>query len=213
MRVEVAGLHFGYRSDLMILKDFSHEFAPGAMTGITGESGRGKSTLLYLIGLMLTPDAGAIRLDRREVTGLRDEERSRIRAEHLGFVFQDAILDPARTTLENILEGGIYSSHSDAALRQTAVRWAERLGVSHRLDGRPGEVSGGQAQRIALARALVKSPPVVLADEPTGNLDPHSASVVLQALSEHARDGATVLIASHDPGVIRACDAHLDLNS
>lgn len=176
-----------------------HVFLPGRISVVTGASGRGKSTLLYLLGLLLSPTAGEIRLNGSAVSGLKDAQRSRLRAESIGFVFQDAALDPTRSVLDNVAEGGIYAGISRRDSESRARELLGRFGVTLRDDNRPGEVSGGQAQRVGLCRALVKSPDVILADEPTGNLDGESAAVVVTALNEAADAGATVVIASHDP--------------
>lgn len=173
-------------------------FPRGDVTVITGPSGCGKSTLLYLLGLMLTPTAGRIRWDGSEVSALSDAERSRLRAEQVGFVFQDALLDPSRTILDNVTEGGLYAGMRREASRERALRLLERFGVEQRADHRPGEISGGQAQRVALCRALLKDPRLILADEPSGNLDEASADVVWGALFAAATAGATVVVATHD---------------
>jgi putative ABC transport system ATP-binding protein/lipoprotein-releasing system ATP-binding protein len=211
--VSLTGLSFGYRRGEPILDGLDHIFAPGLMSAVTGASGRGKSTLLYLVGLLLTPWAGRIDIgDQVQASALADGERSRLRAQRIGFVFQDAVLDPSRTVLDNVIEGAIYAGRPRALARDRAEELLERFGVLLRADHRPGEVSGGQAQRVALCRALMNQPDVILADEPTGNLDAASAEVVIEALATTARaDGATVIIASHDRRVVGACDAVLEL--
>jgi putative ABC transport system ATP-binding protein/lipoprotein-releasing system ATP-binding protein len=213
MTVVVTDLSFGYRRDEPIIDRLDYQFDPGTVTAVTGPSGRGKSTLLYLIGLLLTPLSGRIGIAGvADAAALGDHRRSRLRAAHIGFVFQDAMLDPSRSVIDNITEGALYGGVPRSIAREDAVQLLDRFGVRLRADHRPGEVSGGQAQRVALCRALVKRPSVILADEPTGNLDPVSSGVVLETLVNAARaDGATVLIASHDPGVVAACDRTLEL--
>lgn len=199
MRIEVDQVEHRYgRSSQPAMVDLSHTFEPGSFTVVTGTSGSGKSTLMYVLALMLTPSAGQIRWDARDVHALPDAERSRLRAKHVGFVFQDAVLDLSRTALDNVLEAAWLAGMrlDDAAER--ANQLMERFGVAHRAGHLPGEVSGGQAQRIALCRALVKNPELVFADEPTGNLDSASADAVWSALGEAADAGATVVVATHD---------------
>ena len=210
--ITVDGLVFGYRRDEPVIDGLTWTFPSGAVTGVTGRSGRGKSTLLYLLGLLLTPDAGTIVLDGDEVAGLPDRERSRIRAERIGFVFQDAALDPSRTVLDNVIEGAIYTGLPRTVATERAGTLLDRFDVGLRAEHRPGEVSGGQAQRVALCRALLNAPDVVLADEPTGNLDDTTAGIVIGALIELAHDqAATVIISSHDHEVISRCDLTLQL--
>lgn len=212
MTVAAVGLSFSYgRGGEMILCDFSHHFRAGAVTAVTGPSGSGKSTLLYLLGLMLTPTCGRVLWDGTPVSGLSDGERSRMRAAHAGFVFQDAMLDPSRSVMSNVCEGGLYAGMSPAGQRKHGLALLQQFGVEHRLSHRPGQVSGGQAQRVALCRALLKRPRLVLGDEPTGNLDRASAKVVWKALNDAAAQGATVVVATHDTALARSADHRVEL--
>ncbi|MCL2595452.1 MAG: ATP-binding cassette domain-containing protein [Promicromonosporaceae bacterium] len=189
-----------------IFTDLSVGFRFGATTAITGPSGGGKSTLLYLLGLLLRPSGGQVLEDGVELSGQPDGERSAWRASRVGFVFQDAMLDPAQTIVENVCEGAFYSASKGENWEARAKVMLEKAGVLARFDHRPGEISGGQAQRVALCRALLKRPAIVLADEPTGNLDSDSASVVWQMLVDAANDGACVIIATHDKARAASCD-------
>lgn len=211
--VGLEDVSFGYRRGEPIIEALTYEFPEGRVTAVTGASGRGKSTLLYLIGLLLTPWAGRIGIGAEpHAATLADADRSWMRAKLIGFVFQDAVLDPSRTVLDNVIEGAIYAGISRQSARLRGIELLERFGVGLRADHRPGEVSGGQAQRVALCRALLTGPRVILADEPTGNLDLASSEVVISALRAAAHvDGATVIIASHDANVVSACDAVLGL--
>lgn len=210
--IEVENLEFRYRSGgEELFGGLSHAFPAGSVSVITGPSGRGKSTLLYMLGLLLTPTSGVIRVADEETGLLSDSARSRLRAKHIGFVFQDAALDDSRPVLDNIVEGALYGGIPRATAETTARDLLVRLGVTLREDHKPGEVSGGQAQRVGLCRALVKHPKLILADEPTGNLDAESASVVLNELETAARAGATVVIASHDPRIVEMADDALAL--
>lgn len=209
----VEDLDFGYKAGQPIFTDASLCFAAGKVTVVTGPSGCGKSTLLYLLGLMLTPWAGTISLSGVMVSRLSDGDRARLRASLMGFVFQDAVLDPSRTVIDNVCEAALYAGLTRKLARLAGLELLDRFQVGLRADHRPGEVSGGQAQRVALCRALITRPRIVLADEPTGNLDRQSADVVLDALAETAHgDGTTVVIASHDPKVAARADHAIRLD-
>jgi len=209
--ITLDSLSFGYTSDEPIIEDLTTEFPSGVSSAVTGVSGRGKSTLLYLIGQLLSPSSGTITQDGRNLAEFGDAEASRWRATSVGFVFQDAALDPTRTVLDNVIESSLYNRLSRHAAVERARHLMDRFGVGLRADHKPGEVSGGQAQRIALCRALLSDPQVVLADEPTGNLDTESAGVVLDALFEGAAQGRTVIVATHDPRIVARCDQVLEL--
>ena len=217
----VRGLSFSYtRGGEELFGELSHEFTPGKVTAVTGPSGRGKSTLLYVLGLMLTPSRGHVLLDGDSVSDASDTTRSRLRAARIGFVFQDAALDPSRVILDSVIEPALYAGWSPRRARVRGRELLEEMGVAARADHKPGEISGGQAQRVAVCRALVTDPAVVLADEPTGNLDRDNAEGVLTALTRatsHGRDGGatgggrTVVIATHDPFVLEHADEVLAL--
>lgn len=221
----VQDLSFAYRRGAEeLFGGLSHEFTPGAVTAVTGPSGRGKSTLLYVLGLMLTPSRGQVLLDGQAVSSAADAVRSRVRAHRIGFVFQDSALDPTRTVLDSVVEPALYAGWGLSRARSRGRELLEQMGVGARADHRPGEISGGQAQRVAVCRALVTDPVVILADEPTGNLDRENADGVLAALSAAAGGtthdgegdgipgvGRTVLIATHDPFVIERADEVLAL--
>jgi lipoprotein-releasing system ATP-binding protein len=206
------GLVVAYRrTSAPVLDGLTVDFCPGALTAVTGPSGSGKSTLLYVLGLLVRPTAGDVLWHGAPTRDLTDVQRSRVRARETGLVFQDSLLDPARSVLANVCDAGLFAGME----RRTQVRRAqgllERFGVDHRSAHRPGEISGGQAQRVALCRALLTSPTVVLGDEPTGNLDAASARVVWQALRDHAAEGATVVVATHDESLAATADERLVL--
>lgn len=208
----IEGLAFRYqRGGEELYQGLNASFSPGVVTAITGVSGRGKSTLLYLLGLLLSPTSGRVLLDGRDVSAVSDAQRSALRAQRFGFVFQDAELDPTRSLLDSVSEVGLYGGARAHALRPRAQQLLERFGLEHRADHRPGQISGGQAQRVALCRALMNDPDIVLADEPTGNLDPANAELVLDAFSRIAAEGRCVLIATHDPQVLTRCTEELVL--
>ncbi|MCM3658581.1 ATP-binding cassette domain-containing protein [Agromyces mediolanus] len=194
-----------------LLEDWTSAFEAGEVVGVTGPSGRGKSTLLYLLGLMLRPSHGEVLLDGEPVHAAPDRARARLRAHRFGFVFQDAALDQSRTVLDNILEAALYRGDDLATAAQRARELMDRFGVGLRPTARPGQLSGGQAQRIALCRALLGDPAVLLADEPTGNLDAESSDLVIEALHDQAARGATVIVVTHDPTLVERCDRQLTL--
>ncbi|WP_258061085.1 ABC transporter ATP-binding protein [Rathayibacter rathayi] len=205
------GVDFSYDSRTPILTNWSGRFDPGEVVAVTGASGRGKSTLLYLLGLMLRPQSGSVLVGGVSVAGMNDALRSRLRAEVFGFVFQDAALDPTRTVLDNVLETTLYRHERRAEAIPRARELLTRFGVDLRASATPGRVSGGQAQRIALCRALLNRPKILLADEPTGNLDPVTARAVVTAFHEHARTGATVIVVTHDPELVAGCSRNVML--
>lgn len=209
--LDVKDLGFGYTSGTPVLEGLTTQFEPGETVAITGPSGRGKSTLLYILGLMLRPTEGEVRVMGKVVNRLPDAARASLRAQHYGFVFQDAALDPTRTVLDNVVESALYRREPRSRAVARASELLERFGVSLRSDARPGQISGGQAQRIALCRALLGPPVIILADEPTGNLDRASADLVVGALKGEAARGACVLVVTHDPQVVEACGRELAL--
>ncbi len=209
--LEARELSFRYDTGAPVLESWSAQFSKGTTTALTGPSGRGKSTLLYLLGLMLRPHAGEIVLDGSPVSGSRDAIRARLRAHRFGFVFQDAALDSSRSVLANVTETALYRGQSRASVESEARALLDRFGVDVPPERKPGQVSGGQAQRIALCRALLGRPDILLADEPTGNLDPNTAQVVVEALRSHAQAGASVVIVTHSPDVAASCDREIAL--
>lgn len=209
--VEARGISFGYDPTMTVLLDWSATFRAGEVVAVTGPSGRGKSTLLYLLGLMLRTTSGQILVEGADLSKASDRARSRLRAHRFGFVFQDAALDATRTVLDNVTETSLYRGASRTADRRRAVELMDQFGVNLRAAAKPGQVSGGQAQRIALCRALLNDPRILLADEPTGNLDAVSSDLVITALNDHAATGATVIVVTHDPALVARCDRRIDL--
>lgn len=209
--ISLRSVCFAHPGGEKLFDDLDLDVAAGETVGLTGASGRGKSTLLYLCGLLLRPDSGEIMVGASSTQGLSDAQRSWLRAHRMGFVFQDAALDPTRTVLENVTEGAVYRGQRRSGIVQEARSLLERYGVELRAEATPTQVSGGQASRIGLCRALVGRPPIVLADEPTGNLDNATSAQVLEGLTEIAGQGAAVVVATHDPDVTARCDRVVDL--
>lgn len=185
--------------------------AAGAMTALTGPSGTGKSTLLFVLGLLLTPTAGRVVVAGDDTSKMTDAARSRIRSSRIGFVFQDAALDPTKSVLANVVESCDYNGRSRPEALTRAEALLEEMGVAVPGTRRPLQISGGQAQRVAICRALLPEPQIILADEPTGNLDELSSAAVLNRLRHEADQGGTVVIATHDPQVLRRCDGRVTL--
>lgn len=209
--VRADSLTFAYPGGREVLAGISMEVNRGEMIAVVGPSGSGKSTLLYLLAGMLRPTKGRITAGGVQMSTLRDAERSAIRARSFGFVFQDAALDPRRSVLDSILEPCLYAGIARSEMEERARMLVAALGVDVDLTSRPGQVSGGQAQRIGVCRALLLAPPMVLADEPTGNLDSSSADAVMAAFGRVVEGGGSVLIATHDDRVIESCHRAIEV--
>ncbi len=191
-----------YRKDsveVRALQDVSLKIDPGEFVAVIGPSGSGKSTLMNVIGLLDRPDSGTYHLDDGEVASLTSDELAQIRNAKIGFVFQTFHLLPRTTALENVELPLIYSSRGD--ISGLGAQALEKVGLKDRAKHLPSELSGGQQQRVAIARALVNEPELILADEPTGNLDTRSGLEILAIFQELNRAGKTVVLVTHDAGV------------
>lgn len=185
-------------NSIEVLKGVSLDVARGEFVALQGTSGSGKSTLLNIIGLLDQPSSGRYLFDGRDVARLGDDECSALRNRLLGFVFQSFHLIPYATALENVLLPGMYGGKSQSALRRRAKTLLERVGLADRMDFRPSRLSGGQQQRVAMARALLNQPAVILADEPTGQLDSATSAEILRLFTEVNAAGTTILLVTHD---------------
>ncbi len=198
-----------YRTDSVMtraLDEIDIEVGEGEFVSVMGPSGCGKTTFLNVAGLLDTFDDGAYRLDGADVSGLSDREMSRIRNEKLGFVFQSFNLIPDLDVFDNVDVPLRYRGFG-ARQRKTAIEEAlERVGLSARLKHLPSQLSGGQQQRVAIARALVGRPRLILADEPTGNLDSHMAAEILDLLRQINEEGATIVMVTHDASIAAQAD-------
>lgn len=185
------------------LRGVSLEIHAGEYLSIMGPSGCGKSTMLNLLGCLDRPTAGRYLLGTEDVSGMDDDALSAVRGSRLGFIFQSYHLIQQLSVVENIEIPLYYQGISEAEGRERAVALAERVGLGHRLDHKPFELSGGQQQRVAIARSLVNDPLVILADEPTGNLDSKSGAEILQLFDELHQQGKTLILVTHDDEVCR----------
>ena len=182
------------------LRNVNMEVYAGEMVSIVGPSGSGKSTLLGLIGGLDSPSSGSVEIDGVDISRMNEDQLTSIRNEKIGFIFQFFNLIPTLTALENVALPVQFANKPRYRPNRRARELLEQLGLGDRLQHRPAELSGGQQQRVAIARALANNPPLLLADEPTGNLDTASGQVVLEALRDVQRDfGTTVVIVTHDP--------------
>jgi len=187
------------------LSIFKNEFV-----ALMGPSGSGKSTLMNLLGCLDTPTSGQYILNDQDVSKLNDNELARIRNKEIGFVFQTFNLLPRSTALDNVMLPQIYAGFSKAARLERATEVIESVGLSDRAHHKPNELSGGQRQRVAIARALVNKPSIILADEPTGNLDSTTGEIVEDFLfSLNKKQGSTLIIVTHDPDLAQKCDIQI----
>src|SRR6059058_4952939 len=191
------------------LDDISLHVEPGEWLAVMGPSGSGKSTLVNLIGCLDRPDSGEIWLDGQNVATLPVSELNRVRAEKVGFIFQQFHLIPYLTAIENVMLAQYFHSMTD---EQEALEALERVGLRERPNHLPAQLSGGEQQRVCIARALINDPKIVLADEPTGNLDAENEEIVLRQLRELHRQGKTIIMVTHDPVVARLADRRIELH-
>ena len=170
----------------------------GEFLAIVGQSGSGKSTLMNMLGLLDIPTSGTYTLDGVDTANMTDDELSEIRNKEIGFIFQGFNLIPSLTAVENVELPLVYRGMKKEERNKLALEALERVGLSHRLDHLPKQMSGGQQQRVAIARAVAARPPIILADEPTGNLDSHSGVEVMKILHELHEEGRTIILITHD---------------
>lgn len=184
--------------EIPVLKGIDLEIAGGEFIALQGSSGSGKSTLLHILGLLDRASGGQYLLQGQDVASLGDEQLSRLRNASMGFLFQSFYLIPYITALENVILPGLYSPTPGRSLRQRAQELLGEVGLADRMNFRPGQLSGGQQQRVALARALVNDPQLLLADEPTGQLDSATSVEIMQLLSRVHANGRTVIVVTHE---------------
>ncbi len=202
--VDLMKTYRGTRGDVLALDGVTLEVKAGEFLAVQGPSGCGKTTLLLAVGGLLVPSAGCVRVDGIDPFLLSPNERARWRARAVGFVFQQFHLVPYLDTLDNVMAASLPCPTADVAER--AYDLLTRFHMVHRVHHVPAELSTGERQRVALARALLNRPQILLADEPTGNLDDESSDVVLESLAEFAHDGGAVLLVTHDAKAARRAD-------
>ncbi|WP_421000066.1 ABC transporter ATP-binding protein [Carnobacterium maltaromaticum] len=187
--------------ELIALKEISLHIAEGEFTSIMGPSGSGKSTMMNILGLLDRFDSGTYILNGQNVTGLSDNESAHVRNKEIGFVFQSFNLMPRMTILENVELPMVYAGIPAKERKERALKALDRVGLSDRVKHRPNEISGGQKQRVAIARAIVNTPAVLMADEPTGNLDSKTTLEIMRIFQELNAEGTTIVMVTHEPEV------------
>ena len=187
--------------ELVALKEISLHIAEGEFTSIMGPSGSGKSTMMNILGLLDRFDSGTYILNGQNLTGLSDNESAHVRNKEIGFVFQSFNLMPRMTILENVELPMVYAGIPAKERKERALKALDRVGLSDRVKHRPNEISGGQKQRVAIARAIVNTPAVLMADEPTGNLDSKTTLEIMRIFQELNAEGTTIVMVTHEPEV------------
>jgi putative ABC transport system ATP-binding protein len=197
--------------DITVLAGVSLSIQRGELIAIMGPSGSGKSTLMNIIGCLDRPTSGVYRFEDREISTLTDDELASVRNVKIGFVFQTFNLLPRFSALKNVEVPLIYSGVPARLRKERAIPMLQQVGLSDRMQHKPTELSGGQQQRVAIARALINNPPLLLADEPTGNLDSRSGEEILNILTGLNQQGVTIVIVTHDKDVAARCKRTINL--
>lgn len=202
---------YGQAEPVHVLSHIDLQIQDGEMVSIVGPSGSGKTTLLHIIGTLERPSAGSVQIAGIEAATISDRALSSLRAYRVGFVFQHFCLLDGLTVLENVAEGLLYRAVSRPQRRAQARDALERVGLGHRLEHRPATLSGGEKQRVAVARALVGEPTLLLADEPTGNLDSRSSEAIIELLTQLNQQHVTIAVVTHDHEIAAATKRRIEL--
>jgi putative ABC transport system ATP-binding protein len=193
--------HLG-KIDLTVLKDVSLEIKPGSFVSIMGPSGSGKSTLMYLVGILDTPTKGQIFLEGKDISHFSEDELAELRGKKIGFVFQQFNLLHNLSALENIMLPMVFQGIPQEERKKRALKLLDLVGLKERYHHKPSELSGGEQQRVAIARSLSNDPEIIIADEPTGNLDSKTGKVIMEMLTEfYKKSKKTIIVVTHDPYV------------
>ena len=202
---------YGEDPPVPALRGVSYAVRPGELVAIVGPSGSGKSTLLHVIGTLERPSSGVVRIGGVDAAQLDDREVSKLRARNIGFVFQQFFLAEHATVRDNVADGLLYAGARAAERYRRADEAIERVGLSERASFKPTKLSGGERQRVAIARALVGAPAIVLADEPTGNLDSTTGEQIMALLEELHGKGATIVVITHEHAIAARCPRRVQL--